>query len=79
MTVFISHEPCLLCAMSLLHSRISQLYFIKSSNGSGGCGSVYSVHEDGGLNHRFEVWQWSGENDESGKGLGIGLDVLLDP
>lgn len=72
-TVFMSHEPCLLCSMSLLHSRIAQLFYIKKSPGSGGCGSVYSVHEDGGLNHRFEVWQWRG-----GEGMGEGLDVMLD-
>ena len=77
-TVFISHEPCLLCSMSLLHSRIAQLYYVKRSAGSGGCGSVYSVHEDGGLNHRFEVWEWKG--DEGGKvRIGEGLDLLLDP
>lgn len=39
---------------------------------------MYSVHEDGGLNHRFEVWEWKG--DEGGKvRIGEGLDLLLDP
>lgn len=87
LTVFTSHEPCLLCSMSLLHSRIAQLYYVKPASGSGGCGSVYSVHEDGGLNHRFEVWAWRG-----GEGSGSevdpldptsvmaqGLDLLIDP
>ncbi|KAK4701674.1 tRNA-specific adenosine deaminase 3, partial [Phenoliferia sp. Uapishka_3] len=78
LTVFMSHEPCLLCAMSLLHSRISNLFYIKRAPGSGGCGSLYSVHEDEGLNHRFEVWEW---NKQGGKaaGVGEGLDLLLDP
>ncbi|KAI5481377.1 Set and Cytidine deaminase-like domain containing protein [Pseudohyphozyma bogoriensis] len=58
LTIFTSHEPCLLCSMSLLHSRIKELYFIKSAPGSGGCGSVYAVHEDKGLNHGFEVWKF---------------------
>lgn len=76
MTVFISHEPCLVCAMALLHSRISVLYYIKKSEGSGGCGSVYGVHEDGSLNHKFEVWRWRGGEE---KGIGVGLEVDLDP
>jgi hypothetical protein len=47
---------------------------------------VYGVHEDGGLNHRFEVWEWRGGvgsgaeiNDPSDSVVGVGLDVLLDP
>ncbi|GAA6006657.1 Tad3p [Rhodotorula paludigena] len=78
LTVFLSHEPCLLCAMSLLHSRIKQLYYIKRAPGAGGCGSLYSVHEDGGLNHRFEVWEWDGA--QIG-GIGVGQDdeLRLDP
>lgn len=86
LTVFTSHEPCLLCSMSLLHSRIAQLYYVKPASGSGGCGSVYGVHEDGGLNHRFEVWEWrggAGSGAEIGEPtdavVGVGLDVLLDP
>jgi len=76
LTVFISHEPCLLCAMSLLHSRIKELYYVKKAPGSGGCGSLYRVHEDGGLNHRYEVWEFKGEDKEIGKGI---EQLKLDP
>ncbi|GAA5906305.1 hypothetical protein JCM5296_000310 [Sporobolomyces johnsonii] len=77
LAVFISHEPCLLCSMSLLHSRIKELYFVKRAPGSGGCGSLYSVHEDGGLNHRFDVWEWAGGVEG---GVGVGIEQLkLDP
>ncbi|GAA5904845.1 hypothetical protein JCM6882_003221 [Rhodosporidiobolus microsporus] len=81
LTVFMSHEPCLLCAMSLLHSRIRQLYYIKRAPGAGGCGSLYNVHEDGGLNHRFEVWEWAGETgvEAGGVGVGAGECVRCDP
>ncbi|GAA6053298.1 hypothetical protein JCM3770_006672 [Rhodotorula araucariae] len=78
LTVFLSHEPCLLCAMSLLHSRIKALYYVKRAPGAGGAGSLYSVHEDGGLNHRFEVWEWTGPSD-GGMGLGRGEELRLDP
>ncbi|GAA5875125.1 hypothetical protein JCM16303_005018 [Sporobolomyces ruberrimus] len=78
LTVFSSHEPCLLCAMSLLHSRIGQLYYVKSAPGSGGCGSLYKVHEDGGLNHRYEVWEWVHRESEGNIGKGI-EELRIDP
>ncbi|PLW57039.1 hypothetical protein PCANC_02808 [Puccinia coronata f. sp. avenae] len=55
--VVLSHEPCLLCTMALLHSRIKHLFFLLPSPGSGGCGSVYHVHEQDGLNHKYFVWK----------------------
>ena len=57
LTVFLTHEPCLFCAMALLHSRIGTLIWMRESPGSGGCGSVYNLHESKGTNHRFEVWR----------------------
>lgn len=51
MTVFASHEPCLLCSMSLLHSRVRTIFYIAAAPHAGGCGSVYSTHEDERLNH----------------------------
>lgn len=57
---FTTHEPCIMCSMAILHSRVAAVYFIKDSPQSGGMGSLYSVHEDRGLNHKFQVWQWSG-------------------
>lgn len=62
--------------MSLLHSRIKELYYVKKAPGSGGCGSLYRVHEDGGLNHRYEVWEFKGEDKEIGKGI---EQLKLDP
>ena len=80
LTVFTSHEPCLMCAMSLLHSRISQLYYVKTAPGSGGCGSLYKVHEDGGLNHRYEVWEWIDDDGKGSPTLGRGIRELeIDP
>lgn len=71
--------------MSLLHSRIKELYYVRKAPGSGGCGSLYRVHEDGGLNHRYEVWEWQGRattaGEESTNGeIGKGIEQLkLDP
>ncbi|CAO1622565.1 unnamed protein product [Sympodiomycopsis kandeliae] len=37
LTLFTTHEPCVYCCMSLVHSRVRTLIFLKSSKGSGGC------------------------------------------
>lgn len=57
LTVFMSHEPCLLCSMALLHSRIACLVYVRESPGAGGCGTEYSLHEQKGTNHHFECWR----------------------
>lgn len=63
LTAFMTHEPCLLCSMALLHSRISCLLYIRASSGAGGCGSEYSLHEQKGTNHHFEAWCVKEEGD----------------
>ncbi|KAG0145878.1 hypothetical protein CROQUDRAFT_63429 [Cronartium quercuum f. sp. fusiforme G11] len=57
LVVFATHEPCLCCSMALLHSRIKHLFYLIPSPGSGGCGSVFHVHEQEGLNHKFYSWK----------------------
>jgi tRNA-specific adenosine deaminase 3 len=61
LTLFTTHEPCMMCSMALLHSRIAFVYYVRPSPEAGGLGSVLSVHEDRGLNHKFEAWRWTGE------------------
>ncbi|KAL7420180.1 tRNA-specific adenosine deaminase subunit tad3 [Cryptotrichosporon argae] len=60
LTLFTTHEPCVMCCMALLHSRVSQVFYVHPSNG-GGFEGVYQVHGRKDLNHRFEVYRWRGE------------------
>lgn len=61
--VYVTREPCLMCSMALLHSRIKRLFFIESFKNSGrGCPDDGSftrmrLHVSPKLNHRFEVWK----------------------
>jgi tRNA(adenine34) deaminase len=56
-TLYVSLEPCVMCAGALMWSKIDRLVFGASDPKSGACGSLFSIHDDKKLNHRFEVIQ----------------------
>jgi len=53
--VYLSRECCLMCAMSLIHTRIRRLFFHRKSN-DGALGSKFAIHTLESLNHHFEVF-----------------------
>ncbi|KAK9314631.1 cytidine deaminase-like protein [Lipomyces starkeyi] len=61
-----THEPCAMCSMAMVHSRISRLVYIKNMPRSGGIdrssGAGYGIHWNKQLNWRFETWKWEGQN-----------------
>lgn len=63
LVVFTSIEPCVMCCMALLHSRIGKLVYMKEAS-TGALGSNYQLGDREGLNWKFEIWKWLGkEND----------------
>ncbi|XP_037077784.1 probable inactive tRNA-specific adenosine deaminase-like protein 3 [Pollicipes pollicipes] len=52
---FVTREPCVMCAMALLHSRIGRVYYGRRRP-DGALGSLCKLHVTEGLNHRFEVF-----------------------
>lgn len=54
-TVYVTCEPCLMCAGAFLNARIPKLVFGCFDPKAGACGSLYNVVEDKRLNHRMEV------------------------
>jgi len=52
---FVTHEPCVMCSMALLHSRISCVVYSKKNTEFGGLGSQAKLHTMDKLNHTFQV------------------------
>ncbi|KAK1442371.1 hypothetical protein BgAZ_404010 [Babesia gibsoni] len=55
--VFMSHEPCCMCAMALLHSRVASVTYFYPNPSIGGLGSVHSLHNTRQLNHHFRAFR----------------------
>ncbi|CAL7950690.1 unnamed protein product [Xylocopa violacea] len=53
---FLLREPCPLCAMALLHSRVSRIFYGVANENTGLLGSKTVLHAVPGLNHRYQVW-----------------------
>jgi tRNA(adenine34) deaminase len=54
-TLYVTLEPCAMCAGAILHARIACLVFAARDPKAGACGSVLSVMNHPALNHRVEV------------------------
>jgi tRNA(Arg) A34 adenosine deaminase TadA len=54
-TVYVTLEPCLMCAGLMQLARVDRCVFGAADPKGGALGSLYEVHNDERLNHRFEV------------------------
>lgn len=52
---YVTREPCVMCSMALLHSRIRRVCY-GCPNKDGGLGSKFKIHLEPKLNHHFEVF-----------------------
>ncbi|XP_038626993.1 probable inactive tRNA-specific adenosine deaminase-like protein 3 [Tachyglossus aculeatus] len=54
--LYVTSEPCVMCAMALVHSRIQRVFYGASSP-DGALGTRYKIHSKEDLNHHFEVFR----------------------
>jgi len=54
-TMYVTLEPCPMCAGALVLSRVDRLVFGCNDPKTGACGSLYDIVRDERLNHRLEV------------------------
>ncbi|MCX5709526.1 MAG: tRNA adenosine(34) deaminase TadA [Candidatus Omnitrophica bacterium] len=54
-SVYVTIEPCSMCAGALVLSRVKDLYFGASDPKTGACGSVVNIAAHKKLNHRIKI------------------------
>ena len=54
-TLYVTLEPCAMCAGAIQHARIARLVFGARDPKTGACGSVIDLFADPRLNHHAEV------------------------
>ncbi|UCF44298.1 MAG: tRNA adenosine(34) deaminase TadA [Planctomycetota bacterium] len=54
-TMYVTLEPCPMCAGALVLSRMDRLVYGCDDPKAGACGSLYNIVTDGRLNHRLQV------------------------
>jgi len=64
-TLYITLEPCAMCAGAMIHARLDRLVYAAADPKAGACGSVLSVLNHPQLNHRMEVEQGIGAKESS--------------
>ena len=53
--LFVTLEPCAMCAGALVLARVSRVVFAAHDSRSGAAGSVFNVLDNAALNHRCEA------------------------
>ena len=54
-TVYVTLEPCIMCAGLMHQARVRRCVFGASDPKAGALGTLYEIHADTRLNHTFEV------------------------
>jgi len=53
-TLYVTLEPCAMCASAMVHARIGRLVFAATDPRAGAAGSVFNIVQHPALNHRVE-------------------------
>ncbi|KAJ3430111.1 protein kinase [Anaeramoeba flamelloides] len=53
---YLAREPCVMCSMALVHSRVRRVFYYLPQSENGGIGSCFRLNVDPKLNHHFQVF-----------------------
>lgn len=53
--MFVTLEPCAMCAGAIMHSRVGRVVYGATDPKSGACGSVVDLFAEGRLNHHAKI------------------------
>lgn len=54
-TLYVTLEPCAMCAGAMVHSRVKRLVYAATDPRAGAAGSVFNIVQHSALNHRLEI------------------------
>jgi tRNA(adenine34) deaminase len=54
-TIYVTLEPCTMCAGAIIHARLSRLVYAVDDPKTGACGSVFNLLQTEELNHKVEI------------------------
>jgi tRNA(adenine34) deaminase len=54
-TLYVTLEPCAMCAGALVHARVERIVYAADDPKAGACGSVFDIARSPALNHRIAV------------------------
>jgi tRNA(adenine34) deaminase len=53
-TLYVTLEPCAMCAGAMVHARVKRLVYAANDPRAGAAGSVFNIVQHPALNHRLE-------------------------
>ena len=54
-TLYVTLEPCAMCAGAMVHARVKRLVFGATDPRAGAAGSIFNIAQHAALNHRIDV------------------------
>lgn len=54
-TIYVTLEPCAMCAGAMVHARVKRLVYAATDPRAGAAGSIFNITQHPSLNHRIDV------------------------
>ena len=54
-TIYVTLEPCTMCAGAIIHARLSRLVYAADDPKTGACGSIFNLLQTEELNHKVDI------------------------